>query len=429
MLGTKVVGGSWSQLRGSFLRLSQRQLVVGGGILTGRLGGFITGAIAARALGPGLFAVYTVGFTIFSSLTQLTTFAETWLVSRWGDSRTLPTAKRVVWQIKLWAALASLGIAIVVGIFAPGVIARFGITTLTLVIAVAAAGVAALSTAGASTFQAEQNFMAYAAIVALSPLMGAALSVAIALMGMSDPVVYLAAITVSYCPTATLAYFRLRSEASASLTLPLMKNALRFGGWVTIGSFAYVLFQRVDVFLLAALASHEAVGIYGVAARLAMIAAVFGNTITTILMPIGSRAETWASPDLRRAYSLESAVSIVVTFAFVGLAALVTPLIIRSVFGVGYLGAIGPTRILLLSQAIVIAQMPFYFALYGLNGARWIAALGLAQLAAATGVGYILVARYGPLGAAWSNVLTYTLGAIVVAAFHWRRRLLRQAPA
>jgi O-antigen/teichoic acid export membrane protein len=393
------------------------------------VGGFITGAIVARALGPGLFAVYTVGFTIFSSLMQLTTFAETWLVSRWGDSRNLAAAKRVVWQIKLWTALASIGIASLVGVLAPGVVARFGINTLTLAIAVAAAGGAALSTAGASTFQAEQNFTAYATIVAVSPLVGAALSAAFAFMGVSNPAVYLAAIAFSYCPTATLAYFRLRSEASDELTVPLMKSALRFGGWVTIGSLAYVLFQRVDVFLLAAHAPQEAVGSYGVAARLGMIAAVFGNTITTILMPTGSRSDTWATPELRRAYSLESAVSVGVTFAFVGLAALATPLIIRSVFGVRYLDAVDPTRVLLLSQAIVIAQMPFYFALYALNGARWIAALGVAQLAAATGVGYLLVARYGALGAAWSNVLTYTLGAFVVAAFHWRRRPGLQALA
>ena len=97
-------------------------------------------------------------------------------------------------------------------------------------------------------------------------------------------------------------------------------------------------------------------------------------------------------------------------------------MLIRVAFGGTYDGAVGPTRILLLGQVILIAQMPFYFALYGLKGERWIAGLGVGQLLASVIAAYWLIGRYGLAGAAWSNVATYTLGLAIVVLFHVIRR-------
>ena len=65
--------------------------------------------------------------------------------------------------------------------------------------------------------------------------------------------------------------------------------------------------------------------------------------------------------------------------------------------------------------------MPLYFAMYGLNGIRWIAALGAGQLLVTAVAGYFLISAYGAMGAAWTNVATYLVGAVVVVWFHIAR--------
>src|SRR5215471_17731543 len=86
-------------LRAPLVTLSQRQLTVATGMAVARLAGFATGAIVARALGPLSFGGYTIGFTVFASLMQLTSFADTWLVSRWDQPARRPAVARTVWSI------------------------------------------------------------------------------------------------------------------------------------------------------------------------------------------------------------------------------------------------------------------------------------------------------------------------------------------
>jgi len=328
-----------------------------------------------------------------------------------------------VWTIKAAAAAILTTLAIVLAFAVPTSLKRLGIDGLTLIIAVAAAGGAALTTALASRYQAENRFLAYSAVLVFCPCSCVLLTTALAAARTRSPAWYLGAVLISYAPTAWLAYRRLNSPTPDSgIAPPLVRDALRFGGWVTIGSLAYVLFQRIDVFVLAAVDPGPHVGTYGVATRFAAMAAVFGSTITALLMPAGSTGATWATSGARRSYIAESVLSIALTSAALGIGVLAAPTLIRIAFGGEYIAAAGPTRILLLGQIVLIAQMPFYFALYGLKGERWIAGLGLAQLLLSVLAAYGLIERYGLSGAAWSNLVTYGLGLAVVAVFHLTRK-------
>jgi O-antigen/teichoic acid export membrane protein len=238
-------------------------------------------------------------------------------------------------------------------------------------------------------------------------------------LGASDPLLYTAALAVSYAPTTGLAYhFLARVQPSAPGDAHLTREALAFGGWVTVGSLAFVVFQRVDMFLLASAAPSGEVGIYGAASRLSMVGGLFGSTLTAVMMPKGSRQVTWTKQATRRAYIRESVVTVLLmTSALVVMIATAGPLTLL-VFGKAYASAVPYSRILLLAQILLIAQMPFYFAMYALGGGRWIAGLGVLQAVIAIGAGYSLIERYGASGAAWSNVVTYAVGAIGVVAFH-----------
>jgi O-antigen/teichoic acid export membrane protein len=414
---------NWDRARALFLRVSRQQFTVGTGIAVARAAGFLTGAIAARNLGLSGFAVYTVGFTLFTSLTQLTSFADTWLISRWADESRRVEVMKAVWRIKFAVSVGLTAVAIILSAAAPDSVTKLGINGWTLTIAVAAAGSAALTTALASRYQAERRFLAYSAVLAVCPCSYLLVTAVLAAVRIHNPAWYLGAILASYTPLAYVTYLRFDSAALPSQIRPsLVRDALHFGGWVTVGSLAYVVFQRIDVFVLAALAPGPDVGTYGVATRFAAIAAVFGSTITAVLMPTGSIGSTWTTPGPRRSYVAESVLSVGLVSAALVLGILAVPVLIRVAFGGAYDGAVGPTRILLLGQVILIAQMPFYFALYGLKGERWIAGLGVGQLLASVMAAYWLIGRYGLAGAAWSNVATYSLGLAIVVLFHVMRR-------
>src|SRR5439155_23026753 len=167
-------------------------------------------------------------------------------------------------------------------------LARMGIDGPILIISVCTASAAALTTALATTYQAQRSFVTYSIILTACPSFGLLLTTLLATLQVREPAWYLIAIFASYTPTAWLAHLRLRNLGSEHRQVSsLLHDALHFGGWVTVGSLAYVLFQRIDVFILAGLDPGPDVGTYGAAARFATIAAVFGSTITTVLMPTG----------------------------------------------------------------------------------------------------------------------------------------------
>jgi O-antigen/teichoic acid export membrane protein len=208
---------------------------------------------------------------------------------------------------------------------------------------------------------------------------------------------------------------------SSPIRASLFREALHFGGWVTIGSLAFVAFQRLDVFLLTALHPGPEVGTYGVATRFAAMAAVFGSTITAVLMPMGSNQSTWSARESRRSYVIESVLSVGLTVTAITLGILATPMLVGSLFGSEYAAAVEPARVLLLAQIVLIAQMPFYFGFYALKGERWIAGLGVSQVIVSALAGYWLIGKHGIAGAAWSNVITYAIGLAVVTVFHITR--------
>lgn len=417
----------WSRIWESLLAISRKQAIVGAAVGVARVAGFLAGVLVARALGPPGFAAYTIAFTVYASLSQLSTFADTWLVTRWHPPHQRPSVGRTAWLVKLTLSLVALVVALLIAWLMPKALSTFGLGTTLLTIAVVAAGLNALSTTGATSFQAEGTFTTYALLIGGPSVLALLFTGVVYMEGWRTAPAFLLAIMLAYVPTTLIARRRLLGTAPAPFSPSLYKDAFRFGGWVTIGTLAYVAFQRIDVIIVASQVPAELLGAYGVAARFAMVGALFGSTLTIVLMPPGTQRNTWEVAPRRQTYVRESlVVGAGMSVILIVTAVAATPLVTR-IFGSEYVSAVGPLRVLLISQIILILQMPFYFAFYALHGERWIAGLGMAQLAVAVTGGYALTRAFGLIGAAWSNVVTYSVGGLVVAAFHLSRRSVRSA--
>lgn len=414
---------AWTRLRALLIAISGRQLTVGLGIGVARAAGFLTGAVVGRALGPDRFAAYSVAFTVFSSLIPLSSFADTWMVSRW-EERSQPALGATTWWVKSGLSALLLVAALVTVVVVPKWPSHLGLDPALLLVAVLGAGAGALTTSVASWYQAKRDFRAYATLVAAPPCIALALAAALSALSASGPLAYIVALTAAYVPTAVFAYARLTGPPWTPTMGAIRihaREALRFGGWVTIGSLAYVVFQRVDMVLLAAAAPSQAVGQYGAAVRLSMIGGLFGSTLTAVLMPVGSRRDTWMDRDARQGYVQESVLTCLIIVAVLSGAIGAAHPIMLATFGHAYDGAVALSQVLLFAQVLLIVQMPFYFAMYALDSGKWIAVLGLTQAVVAILSGYLLIQRYGAGGAAWSNVVTYALGVLGVGLFHTLR--------
>ena len=406
------------RLKALLLHVSNRHFTVGLGIGIARAAGFLTGAVVARALGPERFAAYTVAFTLFSSLVPLTSFADTWMVSRW-EEHDQRAVGRIVWTVKLSVTGVLLVASLAVWAWWPHLPARIGIDGPLLLTAIIASAGGAFTSSAASWYQANQDLKKYAWLIAVPPCVGLLSAVLLRVLGASQAFTYTVALLLAYAPTTLLAYRLLAGRGdTTTLDTALARSALMFGGWVTVGSLSYVVFQRVDTFLLAAATPSHVVGLYGAATRLSMVGGLFGSTLTAVLMPIGSRSSTWSDRQARHAYMQESLAAVALMTFALGIVIVATGPLMNALFGSDYADARTLSRILLLSQIILIAQLPFYFALYALEGSRWIAGIGLLQTGIAITSGYLLIQRFGAIGAAWSNVVTYSVGALGVIAFH-----------
>ena len=417
--------GGWRALPG--LAVVRRQLSVGVGIVAARACGFVAGAIVARKLGPEGFGQYTLAFTVFASLLQLTSFADTWLVSRWGPAGRQPGVLAAVWRLKRDAAAA---IAIGSFIIAVAVVLMGAVTTNTaiaMLLGVIAAALGSFTTALAALAQAESRFGLYTFAVAGPPALILGTTAALAAWPGAGPVTFVAVMVLSYVPVA-LYGLRTLAKRSGSPVSGLRTDLLTFGGWVTVGTVFYAVFQRIDVFFLGIFRSVSDVGQYGAAVRLSALGALGASIVGAALMPIGSRAETWADLASRRTYLQEASLAALGIAGVLGVAVVFTPWLIVRVFGEQYSASIAAAQILLAGQLVLGAQLPYYFALYAFDGRRWIAGISLAQLATAAVSGAVLSRYFGLAGAAWSNAITYVVGALGVLIFLLPRLRREAAP-
>jgi O-antigen/teichoic acid export membrane protein len=402
----------WETIRA----VAKRQLSVGVGIIAARIFGFASGAIIARSVGPGGFGLYSLAFTIFTSLLQLTSFADTWLVSRWGHAEQRPAVLAAVWRVKAEAALVMIAGSMLVAVGALATHAYYVAALLPALLAVLTAGAGGLTAALGAIGQAEQRFRLYTVAVAGPPLLTVLGSALLAAAKVQSPTAFMVALLASYFPLATYAVVILL-RSSARNRAALRSDILSFGGWVTVGTVFYAVFQRIDLFLLGAFRSVTEVGQYGAAVRLSGMGALGASIVGAALMPLGSRTATWREPAARREYVRESGIAVLGIISCIGLAIALTPWLVSRVFGEAYAAAVPAARVLLAGQLVLGVQLPFYFALYALNGRRWIAFTSFAQLVTALVTGTLLARRFGATGAACSNALTYLVGAIAVALY------------
>lgn len=320
---------------------------------------FVTGVLLARRLGVDDFGSFSVFFAVF---------VLTWTVTNFGDAayvRFAATAPPETARRYLAAcAVLKLGVmALLAAVAAPlaTLLANqaFGKDGLFFPVLMGLLAGASLNLVGllAATYQAREEFTRYAAVnvvpygLILLSVLGLAAADALTLR--TALWTYLA---VGLVCLGLSAYRLWTGGASGRVSSEHFSKVLHFAKWYLVANTLFILVQRLDIFFVARYADTEALGTYGAALRITVIATLLTGSISPFLLPSVAKANRSAkelTDFLRRAVTLS-----VVLVAIVGLLWIAVPTLVSLVFGEAYEDAVPLARILLLGTAVLAAYTP-----------------------------------------------------------------------
>ena len=392
-------------------------LLAGGAV--GRLLSFITGVVLARQLSPSAFGEFSIFFGLLIVMFEATNFVDFTYV-RYAN--TSAPSQRIAhlrsalvlkcgFLLVIVAAAYPLGVALADAFNKPDL---KGVLALAL-IAGALMNVVSLKVAD---YLADERFLRLTAVNTIYNLLVLVVLVLLIVVGAPLTKLLIAAVFLGAAlPVAGACFARLYASSRPLAIEPeLLRVILGFGKWLAGANVAYLLAQRLDLFILSRYAPLGEVGNYGAALRIAVLASIMTGALPALLLPRASRT-AGSIAGARRFTQHALGVSVVVT-AVTAVVWVAVPLVVHGLLGSEYAHSIPLTRILLigvvfaafstsLSQLFLADVRPrkaFYFRMI--------------KLASVCALAFLLAPPFGARGAAWAVtaseliVLVYTLMAL-----------------
>lgn len=187
----------------------------------------------------------------------------------------------------------------------------------------------------------------------------------------------------------------------------LVRPLLNMGGWMSVSNIVSPLMSYLDRFILGIAVSAQAVAYYATPQELVLRLGIIPTAVVAVLFPLfTSQAASTSTRQLSRhvqRYSL-AILGLMLPFTLV-LVAFAHLLLARWISPSFADHATAPLQIMAVAAlASGLAQVPFTM-LQGRTRADLTAKLHLVELPVYVGLLYVLVLRYGPLGAAWAWLL------------------------
>ncbi len=218
-----------------------------------------------------------------------------------------------------------------------------------------------------------------------------------ALAGLVAELVTLAAATLMACRSGWIGWPR--TDAVRSL--------LGFGLQSQVGTLASVVNLRLDQMAMSAFLSAPMLGVYAVAVTIAGVANIGPVAVGAVAFPRIS-GEHRAEARLRQWGQLLR-ISVLLQIALTAALWWATPLIVRICFGSSFSASTMPARILLIASLPLGINLMLATGFRACNRPMTPSTAELISIAATAGGLWLLLARYGPEGAAWASLLAYSV--------------------
>jgi len=188
------------------------------------------------------------------------------------------------------------------------------------------------------------------------------------------------------------------------ITNSVKTSFFNFQKWLTLGFIIASIHGRIDTILLVRLSGPEAAGIYQAAFRFFMPVIQLSSALSLVFAP---RFASFNSAEKDRRYLIKAA-GLSLGLAILSLLLIpLSPWLVRLIFGFKYEASISIVQILALGFAAFLAGTPFSSHLiYSSQKIKVFFWLNLFQLIILTSLDFILMPRFGSLGAAWAMSIT-----------------------
>lgn len=263
----------------------------------------------------------------------------------------------------------------------------------------------------------------FCVVMLLSHALGAICSV-IAVVSLDWQILgFLGAQALAMCLALPLGLWLIRSDIVFSLDWIWLKRLIKFGYPYIFATIAYWLMGSIDRWMLAEMVSMEAVGVYSVAARFAMIVVFISTAFGTAWSPYAIKLKTDHPDTYRSLYMDVLLVLIIVMLVVGGTIALFSGELIGSLMPAEYVDSSIPLAILCFG---VVLQSTLQISAIGISLAEkshliarstWMAAFVNIAL------NWILIPLYGVVGASVATLLSYLF--LTSIYFYYTQRVHR----
>lgn len=378
-------------------------VILGSGI--GRGLSFLTSLILARRMGANNFGIYTIFFTVLMLFWQFPTIIDGIYVrfAKAGEKEEKLEYIKTTFFMK-----CIIFLALVISAYPLGyVLAHFAFKKPQLVFNLTAAIIAgaALSifTSVVGLYQAEEKFRTFAILNSLVYALVFSLVVIFVLLipAITPFSVILIYTFSSLCAGFLGLLYLLRLvKPPFKINFSLLNKMAHYGKWLLGFTFIELLLQRLDILVLARLVNYTELGIYSAAVRIAMFAMILSAASSTVFMPKGC-ASLKSKKHLKSYFKESLTITLALSAVITGLIVL-APLLIKLFFGGQYIGSLLASRILLLDTIFVTLYMPFNYLFLAKGDSRLIFVFMLIKLALTVLAMFLLIPRFGAIGAALS---------------------------
>lgn len=410
---------------------------LGGGSAVVAALGALTTALYARLLGVEDFGVLTLLISLTTMLTALADLGIGGALMRFVPERLsrgdhLGLAAVVAYALRGKAALVGGVVTVAVVMAAPLVGLVFGhlsdrAVDLFLIMLIAVAGNAALDFFR-YLYYGHREFRKYSMVAIIPAALKLLLALALALGGWRLDLGAIVAIEiVSAMAGVVAAYvfspyrsFRWKADDSS-----LRSEMFDFGKWWALHGVLTVVAARVDVFFLGGLGNARGLGLYGAAVKIAAVLTMISQSFLTALLPEVTADPTPDAVERKR----RTAWRLVAVFvACLGLVMVLSPLVIRLLFGGEFAESAGLLQLLCVGVMLAVLSYPLQASLFAASrSAAFSVGSGL-SLAAMAGCSIALIPSMGAWGAAIASVASNTAMLLVLGWFARREGGVPGAP-
>lgn len=209
----------------------------------------------------------------------------------------------------------------------------------------------------------------------------------------------------------------------------LRREVVRFalGSWA-VGVIGSLVFGRTQVVFLEHYTGLTAVGLFAAAVTVAEMAVQLPPLLLSALLPRFSEQHGMGAEEhMLRLYRTTTAlIAMVIVPLCLGLAA-VAPVLIPALFGAEFADAVPAASVLLVAAAISSLGVTTLYLLYSTGKTGLLVISNAAGLAITVALGFLLIPRYGLMGAAWSRGIAQVF-VVLVETWYVTRRLAFRPP-